>query len=229
MWSRFKKGNCHDIDERHEQTNNPPNPTFVLSPHIQVKSNIYSLRYYLDNKDILDFFDIYLYATCLPAIFLLVITVTTVITVISLRSAVFHRQSMTRAKVTRQDNDQSAASVSSKEMAVTRMLVGTSVVFVICVFPHMVFQVTSLIVVDLRLSGKYYNIVLVTWYFIGVFRVIRCSLNICVYCALGSKFRQTLKEMCCYCGGMKKQKNNNNTHMYEWAAVEEYFKFSPWF
>ncbi|PVD19267.1 hypothetical protein C0Q70_19753 [Pomacea canaliculata] len=86
----------------------------VLNPATNTTiDKFYFTRYYLDNKDILDFFDIYLYATCLPAIFLLVITVTTVVTVISLRSAVFRRQSMTRAKVTRQDNVQSAVSVSS--------------------------------------------------------------------------------------------------------------------
>nr|KAG5700727.1 hypothetical protein BaRGS_029092 [Batillaria attramentaria] len=43
-------------------------------------SMVYVTQYYLQNKKILDIFDVFVYATALPAFFIIVIIITTVIT-----------------------------------------------------------------------------------------------------------------------------------------------------
>lgn len=137
-----------------------------------------------------------MYATFLPGLFLLVILITTVITVISLRSAVLQRQRMTRAEDSKQDIFKSTRILSSKEVGVTQMLIGTSVLFMICLTPHVVGQVTTFILPELNFSGKYYNINMFMWSLISLFRVVCSSVNVCVYYALGSKFRQSFHEIC---------------------------------
>lgn len=169
----------------------------------------FSRSYYLEKKGIMDFFDIFVYATCLPGFFLVVIIVATVITIISLRSAVSQRQTMTMANVKKLQNKRLTSSLSSKEVTVTRMLIGTSLLFIVCLSPNFVVQVTSLVIPDLSLTGKYYNTKVVTWVLTSFLRVVNCSVNTCVYYVLSSKFRQVLREMCWYCRNTHQVVYNN--------------------
>lgn len=158
----------------------------------------------------MDILDIFVYGTCLPGLFLLIIVITTVITVISLRSAVSKRHTMTTANDCQQQSSKSTASLSSKEVTVTRMLIGTSVLFIVCLTPNFVGQVATFIIPDLSLNGRFYNLKMVLWCLTSLLRVVNCSVNTCIYYTLGSRFRQVLHEMCGYCIGNKGITQNEN-------------------
>lgn len=156
-------------------------------------------RYYLDNKSILVIFDTFVYATCFPGIFLLVIVVTTFITVTKLRSAFSRRKTLTNATEKNIKTSHSTLSISSRELTVTRMLIGTSVLFIVCLTPNFVVQVTSFLLPDLSVSGRYSSLTVVLWTFVSFLRAVNCSVNFWVYYILGSNFRQVLHGMCGNC------------------------------
>ncbi|KAL8616030.1 hypothetical protein ACOMHN_014992 [Nucella lapillus] len=70
----------------------------------RTKDIVYVTRYYLDNKELLDIFDVFFYATAFPAIFLLVVIVTTVVTAVKLRHVLAWRQSNAKSGAPVVDN-----------------------------------------------------------------------------------------------------------------------------
>lgn len=130
--------------------------------------------------------------------FLLVILITTFITVIKLQSAVSLRTTLTEVKDQKLRSFKSCPSLSSREVTVTRMLIGTSVLFIVCLTPNLVFQITCFIVSEL-MEDRYRSLNFILWSFISFLRVVNCSVNFCVYCMLGSNFRRILYEMCGHC------------------------------
>lgn len=157
-------------------------------------------RYYLDNRTVIDIFDIFVYATFLPTTFLVVIVVTTIITDMKLRSALAWRRSLTTVEGGRQDAATSRARMVSKEAALTRMLIASSILFIVCAIPCCAGQVAYFAVPDLSLTGKYYTFYQLTWALIGMFRTINSSFNFLIYCIMSSKFRESLASLmwCCY-------------------------------
>ncbi|KAK7504773.1 hypothetical protein BaRGS_00003801, partial [Batillaria attramentaria] len=52
-----------------------------------------------------------------------------------------------------------SAEMSSKEVALTRMLIATSVLFVVCTLPVLVVQIAIFTVPELRHGGRYHNMI----------------------------------------------------------------------
>ena len=67
-----------------------------------------------------------------PGVMMMVVTVTTIITTIKLRQAAVWRAETS-----------SSGSITTQEIALTRMLVGNSVLFIVCVFPIAAFRLVS--------------------------------------------------------------------------------------
>ena len=91
--------------------------------------------------------------------------------------------------------------LSAKEVALTKMLVATSILFIVCLVPILMVQIATFLVKDLNYDGRYHNLTSVLWQSINAFRCLNSSLNFFIYFHMGSKFRETLRELlrlgCC--------------------------------
>ncbi|XP_025078467.1 G-protein coupled receptor daf-37-like [Pomacea canaliculata] len=181
--------------------------TSIVDPVTNTSKTKFSVtRYYLDNQKVMDILDVFVYATALPSIFFIIIVVTTAVVAVKLQSALAWRNSVATSETTQVSKDVSTskARLSSKEVAVTRMLIGTSLVFIVCAIPNLCGQLASFIVPDLSYTGKFYNLYSLMWAVIGLFRSINSSLNFVVYYVMSSKFRVTLYTLLgCWCKGHK--------------------------
>ena len=88
-----------------------------------------------------------------------------------------------------------------KDATVTRMLVGTSCVFVACIAPFFLFYVIVPFVPELRLGGAYHNTFRVVISTLQTASFINSSVNFFVYYYFGTKYRQTVRSM--FCGRRK--------------------------
>ena len=89
-------------------------------------------EFYLRNQKLIDFLDVFVYGAGLPGVVMVVVTTTTIITTIKLRQAAAWRAGTS-----------TSGSVSSREIALTKMLVYNSVFFIVCVFPIAFFRSVS--------------------------------------------------------------------------------------
>ena len=153
-------------------------------------------NFYLENKFLVDVLNGVVYGLALPIFFLLVTTVTTVITAVKLRSAATWRRGQT-----------SAAEADSKEVAVTRMLIAVSCVFIVCSIPTILFKVTPFFLPGFAVGGKNHNLVLLGLCFIHYFPAINSSINFYFYVKMGSRFRKELKSL--FCPASKKIKETS--------------------
>ena len=143
-------------------------------------------QFYLDNRFLVDVLNGVVYGLALPIFFFLTTTVTTVITAVKLRSAATWRRGQT-----------SAAEADSKEVAVTRMLIAVSCVFIVCSVPNIVFKVTPFFLPGFTMGSKYQNLVFLGLCFVHYFPAINSSINFFFYFKMGSRFRIQLKGLFC--------------------------------
>ena len=153
-----------------------------------VSDTVYGSEFYTQNRNLLDILDGFVYGLVLPGLYVTIVSVTTVLTSLRLRKMAEWREQT------------SSASVSSREVALTRMLIGISVLYVVCTLPILTLGLCILFVPDISLKGRYYNTFNLMVSVFELFSYINASVNFFVYCFLGSKYKETLKEMF-RCGG----------------------------
>ena len=146
----------------------------------------YPSQFYLENRFLVDVFNGVVYGVALPIFFFLTTTVTTVITAVKLRSAATWRRGQT-----------SAAEADSKEVAVTRMLIAVSCVFIVCSIPTILFKVTPFFLPGFTVGGKNQNLILLGLCLVHYFPAINSSINFFFYFKMGSRFRIELKRLLC--------------------------------
>ena len=144
---------------------------------------IYSRKFYRENKEFVDTLTGYVVSLALPALYIGVVSTSTAITLVKLRKVAAWREQT------------SSATMSSREVALTRMLVGIAVLYVICLMPVLALGVAILSVSEFSLHGRYYNIFNLMVSIFELFSYINSSVNFFVYCFLGSRFKETLREM----------------------------------
>ena len=143
-------------------------------------------QFYLDNRFLVDVLNGVVFGLSLPIFFLLTTTVTTVITAVKLRSAATWRRGQT-----------SAAEADSKEVAVTRMLIAVSCVFIVCTVPSLLLKVTPFLLPRFTVEGNNQNFVLLALCLVHFFPAINSSFNFVFYFKMGSRFRLELKSLFC--------------------------------
>ena len=149
---------------------------------------IYATKFYLQNQKVFDIVSGLIPGLLLPATYVTVVSVTTAMTLIKLRQVATWREQTS-----------SAGAVSSQEVALTRMLIGISVLYVVCYIPVLAIGMILLTVPDMSLKGRYYNAFNLMTSVFELSSYINASFNFFVYRFLGSKFKETLKEVffCC--------------------------------
>lgn len=152
--------------------------------------------FYLDHKYVFDIIDVFIYAVIFTIALLFVIIITSIVTVVKLYEASRWRQQngMGLSSMSKETKD-SSSRLSSKEVAITRMLLASSLLFIVCFSPVVLLQLSIFLVPQLSMSGRYYNLLSVMWRLVSVLRMVNCSLNFIIYYLMGSRFRTTLWEL----------------------------------
>ncbi len=155
-------------------------------------------RFYRDNKIAMDMLLRLVYSTILTTLFFTTIAVATIITAIRLRRVVQWRQRST-----------SSASVSMtscvKEIALTKTLVATSVLFIVCQAPTIMFQIASFVEPEFYFTGRYYNLVYLLTNVRLFFRVSNSSFNFFIYYNMSTRYRETLRDIFRLCVRKRKE------------------------
>ena len=126
-----------------------------------------------------------------PGTFTAGVSIATVVTIVKLRRmAEWREQSSSSASLPRGDT-------TVKDMTLTRMLIGTSCVFVGLLTPQLLFYAAVPFVPELGLNRKYNN----TFYFLMTLQQMcvytNSSVNFFVYYSFGTRYRQTVRGMFC--------------------------------
>ena len=145
-------------------------------------------RFYRDNKIAIDILLRLVYSTTLTTLFFTTIAVTTIITAIRLRRVVQWRQRST-----------SSASVSMtsrvKEIALTKTLVATSVLFIVCLAPTVMVHIASFVEPEFYFTGRYYNLAYVTHTLMVFSRASNSSFSFFICYNMSTRYRQTLRDI----------------------------------
>ena len=167
-------------------------------------------RFYRDNKIAMDVLFRLVYSTVLTTLFFTIIAVTTTITAVRLRRVVLWRQSSTSSV---------AVTSSIKEIALTKTLVATSVLFIVCLAPTIMVQIASFVEPEFYFTGRYYNLAYVTQNFMVFFRASNSSFNFFIYCSMSTRYRETLRDIFRLC--VRKRKESEGREV---TAMTEYTK-----
>ena len=145
-------------------------------------------RFYRDNEIVIDILFRLVYSTILTTLFFTIIAVTTTITAVKLRRVVQWRHSSTSS---------ASVSVTSsiKEIALTKTLVATSVLFIVCLAPSIMVEIASFAEPEFYFTGRYYNLVYVTHTVMVLFLVSNSSFNFFIYHNMSTRYRQTLRDI----------------------------------
>ena len=145
-------------------------------------------RFYRDDEIVIDILFRLVYSTILTTLFFTIIAVTTTITAVKLRRVVQWRRSSTSS---------ASVSVTSsiKEIALTKTLVATSVLFIVCLAPSIMVQMASFAEPEFYYTGRYYNLVYVAHTVMLLFLVSNSSFNFFIYYGMSTRYRQTLRDL----------------------------------
>ena len=146
-------------------------------------------EFYAKHADFVDYLDGFVYGAGLPGATIVVVVVTTSVTTVNLRRVVAWRKETSSS-----GGNQSATVVSARELALTRMLIGSSVLFIACVSPIALFRF-ALLEPEMRVGGRYHNFYLTSLWVLEVVAYVNSSFNIFVYYAMGSHYRETFKAL----------------------------------
>ena len=154
-------------------------------------NSLYPSDFYINNKELVDFFSAIIFGISLPGIYTAGVSISTVVTVVKLRRmSEWREQSSSSASL-------SCGASSVKDVTLTRMLIGTSCVFLICITPLFLFYIVLPFVPELSLNGKYHNTYFLMLLLQQIFLYINSSVHFFVYYLFGTKFRLTVQGMLC--------------------------------
>ena len=155
-------------------------------------------RFYRDNKIAIDILLPLVYSTTLTMLFFTTIAVTTIITAIRLRRVVQWRQRSTSSVY-------GSVTTSVKEIALTKMLVATLVLFIVCLAPTVMFHIASFVEPEFYFTGRYYNLAYILTNVMVFFQASNSSFNFFIYCNMSTRYRETLRDIFRLCVRKRKE------------------------
>ena len=138
------------------------------------------------------------YSTILTMLFFTTIAVTTIITAIRLRRVVQWRQRSTSSVY-------GSVTTSIKEIVLTKTLVATSYLFIICLAPTIMFQIASFVEPEFYFTGRYYNLAYLLSNVMLFFRASNSSFNFFIYYNMSTRYRETLRDIFRLCVRKRKE------------------------
>ena len=156
--------------------------------------NAYPSEFYFQNRRIMDFMLSVVYGMLLPGTCMTIVTISTVATVVKMMRLTKWREKVSSASNT----------LTSRDLAVTRMIVGTSVLFIACAVPSFLIRSAVLVFPDVRLGGRHENFYYILIRLYQQTSAVNCTFNFFVYYTFGSKFRETVHQLFSSCGCRRK-------------------------
>ncbi|XP_070186815.1 probable G-protein coupled receptor frpr-1 [Littorina saxatilis] len=153
---------------------------------------IYPGQFYLLNKQLIDTLDGYVYGIILPVSFIFLVSISTIITVVHLRKMASWREQSSTATA-------GSAAMMVRDVALTRMLIGCSMLFIVCNIPVVVFRALIVFVPEVSLGGRYQNMFTFMVSVTELFGYINSSCNFFIYYSMGTKYKQALNALCLCC------------------------------
>ncbi|XP_076454746.1 uncharacterized protein LOC143289596 [Babylonia areolata] len=147
--------------------------------------------FYRQHQEFIDIVDSVVLGTGLTGTVMAVVVTTTILTTVKLRQIVTWRE-------------ETSSSISPREVALTKMLIGSSVLFIVCISPACVLRVATLFLPELNAGGRQHNLYFMCLWITEGFAFINASFNFLVYYKMGSRYRETFWALFC----RKAQKGN---------------------
>ena len=138
-------------------------------------------EFYSEHKFLYDIVENTLIMIVIPFATFAVVTIATAITVVQLKRAIAWRH-----------GSSSSSSSDAREVALVKMLVVVSLIYIISSAPNIALGLSRLLVPDFLPSRRYANIFLVSHLMYLVLAQANSSVNFFVYLAMSSRFRQEL-------------------------------------
>ncbi|XP_076458497.1 uncharacterized protein LOC143292199 [Babylonia areolata] len=143
---------------------------------------VFTSQFYEDNKAYLDVLTFVIGSPQLLT-YVTVVSATTAVTSVKLKKMMTWREQT------------SSASLSSREVALTRTLIVISVLYVVCSIPTIIAGISVMFVSEISFHGRYYNFSNLLVSLIELASFINATFNFFVYCWLGTKYRETLRDL----------------------------------
>ena len=140
-------------------------------------------------KEVPMFLDTFVFGIGIPSVVVTVVTATTIITSLKIRQAAAWRAGSSSASG--KSSSSSSLSISPQEVALTKMLIGIAVLFIVFISPHVVFRLTCFVFPEMDIGRRNQNFYLSGIWILEMCMNVNSSFNIFVYYAMGSRYRET--------------------------------------
>ena len=155
-------------------------------------------EFYQKHQRFIKYLDVFIYGTGIPAVLIIVVTTATITTAMKIRQAATWRAGSSSASGS---SSSALSSISPQELALTKMLIGVSVLFIVCISPFAFFRLAWLFMPEIEVGRRKHNFYLIGLWTIETFSFVNSSFNIFVYYTMGSRYRDTFWSLC----GIKKR------------------------
>ena len=145
-------------------------------------------EFYQKHEKLINYLDGFMYGAGIPTVTVTVVTITTIITAVKIREAAAWRAGTSSASG---HSSYSSSSISPQELALTKMLIGIAVLFIVCVFPNALFRFVWLFMPEMNTGRRYHNFFMSGLWVLEAITYVNSSLNFFVYYTIGSRYRQT--------------------------------------
>ncbi|XP_076454848.1 uncharacterized protein LOC143289685 [Babylonia areolata] len=136
-------------------------------------------EFYKSHRELVDRLDGIVFGIGVSGCMMAVVITATITTTIKLRQLMTWR------------TETSSSQLSSREVALTKMLIGNSVFFIVCASPACLFRVVWFFLPEFSAGGRHHSLYLSTLWVLEGFCYINYTFNFFVYYVMGSRYRDT--------------------------------------
>lgn len=147
---------------------------------LATRSMIFASEYYLRYRHVVDAIDVVVYGLLLPLVTVTAVVIATFVTAVALKKARIWREGS------------STSQLSSREIALTKMLIYLSIQFIVFNVPTILFRIICVALPEVSNYGLSYNLYFFLLGITEITAIMDTSFNFLVYVTTGSKFRETI-------------------------------------
>ncbi|KAK7107335.1 formyl peptide receptor-related sequence 6-like [Littorina saxatilis] len=140
-------------------------------------------EFYLNHETLVNYTNTFIYGAGIPVVVIVVVTVTTTITARKIRQAARWRAQSSASDAVK--------TLSPRDVALTKMLIGTSLLFMVCVFPIALFRCVWLFLPEVNPGRRQHNLFLTSIWIVDALSFVNSTFNIFIYYTMGSRYRET--------------------------------------
>ena len=144
-------------------------------------------KFYLQHEQLINYLVGFVYGAAIPGFVVVVVTTTTIITAMKIRQAAAWRASTSSAS--------GSSSISPQELALTKMLIGIAVLFIVCVSPLALFRLAWLFLPEMNLGRRNHNFYATGLWIMEALSCVNSSFSFFVYYTIGSRYRETFRSL----------------------------------